>query len=230
MVSAVNYGKPVQSRFYEEPPMTYTPALLPALIAAANETIAANAEQVTELDQAIGDGDHVVNLQRGLHALMEQREALTALTWPEAWQKIGMTLMSSIGGASGSLFGTLFVAMAKAAKDQTLDQPGFAAVFTSAVNAVKQRGKSEVGEKTMLDVLCPVAECLQAAAAEGMAMPELLIKVSDTAIAGMESTRDMLATKGRAAFLEERSRGHIDAGARTTQLMICAVLGILANA
>lgn len=210
--------------------MTYTPALLPALITAANDTLAANAEQVTELDQAIGDGDHVVNLQRGLTALMQQRDALATLAWPEAWQKMGMTLMSSIGGASGSLFGTLFMAMAKAAREQPLDQNGFAAIFASGVNAVKQRGKSDVGEKTMLDVLCPVAACLQTAAAEGTAMPELLAKISETAIAGMESTRDMLATKGRAAFLEERSRGHIDAGARTTQLMICAVLKAFENA
>lgn len=209
--------------------MTYTPALLPALITAAHDSIATNAEQVTELDQAIGDGDHVINLQRGLQALMGQRDALAALTWPEAWQKIGMTLMSSIGGASGSLFGTLFVAMAKAAKGQTLDPTGFAKIFTNAVNAVKQRGKSDVGQKTLLDVLCPVADVLQATAAEDLAMPLLLQQVCGTAIAGMESTRDMLATKGRAAFLEERSRGHIDAGARTTQLMICAITATLAE-
>ncbi len=209
--------------------MNYAPNLLPALITAANDTIAANAEQVTELDQAIGDGDHVVNLQRGLTALMAERETLATLTWPEAWQKIGMTLMSSIGGASGSLFGTLFVAMAQSAKGKTLDQTGFAEIFTRAVSAVKQRGKSDVGEKTLLDVLGPVAECLQTAQVDKIPIPELLTKVSETAIAGMEATRDMLATKGRAAFLAERSLGHIDAGARTTQLMVCAVADVLAS-
>jgi len=209
--------------------MTYEPNLLPALIAAARDAIAANAGQVAELDQAIGDGDHIFNLQRGLDALMAQRESLAALAWPEAWQKIGMILMSSIGGASGPLFGTLFMAMAKAAKEQTLDQAGFAGVFEAGVNAVKLRGKSDVGQKTMLDVLCPVADALQTVAGENMAMPELLARVSETAITGMESTRDMLATKGRAAFLEERSRGHIDAGAKTTQLMVCAVADVLAS-
>jgi len=209
--------------------MTYEPSLLPALITAANDTVAANAGEVAELDQAIGDGDHVVNLQRGLHALMAQRETLATLTWPDAWQKIGMTLMSSIGGASGSLFGTLFMAMGKAAKQLTLDQAGFAETFSGGVNAVKHRGKSDVGEKTLLDVLGPVAGCLQTAAAEGLGLKELLPKVSETAVAGMESTQDMLATKGRAAFLAERSRGHIDAGARTTQLIICAVADVLAS-
>lgn len=207
--------------------MTISATLLPDLIDAIADTIASNAEEVTALDQAIGDGDHVINLQRGLNALMAESDGLAELAWPTAWQKIGMTLMSTIGGASGSLFGTLFVALSKAARDQPLNQQGFADMFMQAVNAVKQRGKSDVGEKTMLDVLCPVADYLQTAAAEGVALPELLAQLDKVAAAGAESTRDMLATKGRAAFLEERSRGHIDAGAKTTQLMVSAIVGTL---
>ncbi len=98
--------------------MEFKPDVLPALIKAATEAVAHHAEEVTALDQAIGDGDHVINLQRGLQALMEQREALAQLDWCSAWQKIGMILMSTVGGASGSLFGTLFVTMGKAAIDQ----------------------------------------------------------------------------------------------------------------
>jgi dihydroxyacetone kinase-like protein len=182
---------------------------------------------VTALDQAIGDGDHVINLQRGLVALMAQREALSQLDWTAAWQKIGMNLMSTIGGASGSLLGTLFVTLSKTSRDLPINQQNFATIFKAGVEAVKQRGKSDAGEKTMLDVLIPVANYLQSA--EAVALSELLDTLPKVAIAGMESTRDMLATKGRASFLEERTRGHIDAGARTSQLMICAIIAVLAE-
>jgi len=207
--------------------MTYTPALLPRLIEAINDTITNNAEEVTALDQAIGDGDHVINLQRGLDALMAQREELSQLDWATAWQKMGMTIMSTIGGASGSLFGTLFVTMSKAARNQTINQQTVAAIFKAGVEAVKQRGKADAGEKTMLDVLIPVADYLQTAV--DVSLPELLENIPKVAIVGMESTRDMLATKGRASYLEERSLGHIDAGARTSQLMICAIVAVLAE-
>ena len=209
--------------------MILTPALLPFLIAAIADVIEKNAEEVTALDQAIGDGDHVINLQRGINALLAQRDELSQMDWVVAWQKIGMTLMSSIGGASGSLYGTLFMALSKAAREQRLDQQSFADIFSKGVDAVKQRGKAEAGEKTMLDVYIPVAEYLRTAAANSIALPVVLATVSQVAIAGMESTRDMLATKGRASFLEERSRGHIDAGAKTGQLMICAIADVLAK-
>ena len=209
--------------------MKLTPALLPSLIEAIADVIEKNAEEVTTLDQAIGDGDHVINLQRGINALMAQRDELSQMDWVVAWQKIGMTLMSSIGGASGSLYGTLFIALSKAAREQPLDQQSFADIFSKGVYAVKQRGKADAGEKTMLDVYIPVAEYLRTAAANSVAVPEVLATVSQVAIGGMESTRDMVATKGRASFLEERSRGHIDAGAKTGQLMICAIVDILSK-
>ena len=209
--------------------MKFTPDLLPSLIEAIADVIEKNAKEVTALDQAIGDGDHVINLQRGINALMAQRDELSQMDWVVAWQKIGMTLMSSIGGASGSLYGTLFIALSKAAREQPLDQQSFADIFSKGVDAVKQRGKAEAGEKTMLDVYIPVAEYLRTASANSVALPEVLATVSLVAIVGMESTRDMLATKGRASFLEERSRGHIDAGAKTGQLMICAIADVLAK-
>lgn len=209
--------------------MQLVPALLPSLIQAIDHVIEKNAEEVTALDQAIGDGDHVTNLQRGIKALTAQSDELGRLDWATAWQKIGMTMMTVVGGASGSLYGTLFVAMSKAACDRDLDLQAFAEIFSCGVDAVKQRGKADVGEKTMLDVLIPVAASLRQAAADSVALPVVLENVAQAAVAGMESTRDMLATKGRASFLEERSRGHIDAGAKTSQLMICALVGVLAE-
>ncbi|MGZ8221357.1 MAG: dihydroxyacetone kinase subunit DhaL [Methylobacter sp.] len=207
--------------------MQLVPALLPSLIQAIDNVIETNAEEVTALDQAIGDGDHVTNLQRGIKALMAQSDELARLDWAAALQKIGMTMMTAVGGASGSLYGTLFVAMSKAARERPLDLQAFAEIFSSGVEAVKLRGKADAGEKTMLDVLIPVAASLRQDAAESVAISEVLKNIARTAVTGMESTRDMLATKGRASFLEERSRGHIDAGAKTSQLMICVLVDVL---
>jgi dihydroxyacetone kinase-like protein len=207
--------------------MPLVTTLLPDLIQAMDRAIEANAEEVTALDQAIGDGDHVTNLRRGIKALIAQADELARLDWVMAWQKIGMTMMTTVGGASGSLYGTLFIAMSKAAQDRPLDLQSFADIFSSGVEAVKQRGKADAGEKTMLDVLIPVAASLRQDAAEAVAISEVMKNVSRAAVAGMESTRDMLATKGRASFLGERSRGHIDAGAKTSQLMICAMVDVL---
>ncbi len=209
--------------------MKLIPALLPSLIEAIADIIEKNSEEVTALDQAIGDGDHVINLQRGIHALMAQREDLSQLDWVSVFQKIGMTLMSTVGGASGSLYGTLFITLSKAAREQTLNLQGFADIFTKGVAAVKHRGKADAGEKTLLDVLIPVADYLRTAAADSVALPEVLDNIAQVAQTGMESTRDMMATKGRASFLQERTLGHIDAGAKTSQLMICAIVGVLSE-
>ncbi|MGR9046814.1 MAG: dihydroxyacetone kinase subunit DhaL, partial [Gammaproteobacteria bacterium] len=210
--------------------MQISPKVVPDMILAISEVIEKNAEEITALDQAIGDGDHVVNLQRGIQALITQRDELGRMEdWSATWQKIGMTLMSTVGGASGSLYGTFFVTMSKAARDRTLDLQTFAEVFKQSVESVKQRGKADAGEKTLLDVLIPVSESLTKAAAASAAVSEVLDVIPDVAIKGMESTRDMVATKGRASFLGERSRGHIDAGAKTMQLMICALVSVLAE-
>jgi len=206
--------------------MKISPDILPELIQAVNNAVVQNADELTELDKAIGDGDHVINLRRGLDALLAQQDEVAQLDWASAWQKMGMTCMSKIGGASGSLFGTLFVSMAKSAKGQPVDVVVFAQAFAAGVESMKSRGKAEVGEKTMLDVLIPVALVLQNKA-ESTELAELLVQVKQAAQLGMESTRDMLATKGRASFLGERSIGHIDAGAKSSQLMIDAIVATL---
>ena len=202
-------------------------SLLPDFIAAIQQTIQTHEIEVAELDKAIGDGDHVVNLQRGLAALIAITDELAAMTFSAALMKIGMTLMSTMGGASGSLFGTLFISMAKAAKEQEINLASFADVFAQGVEAVKQRGKAELGEKTMLDSLIPVANSLQESAKNNESLIASLDKVKLVAITGMQSTKDIIATKGRASFLGERAIGHIDAGARTSQLMICAIADVL---
>jgi dihydroxyacetone kinase-like protein len=208
-------------------PMPATPHLIPGLVQGAASAIQSHAEEVSALDQAIGDGDHVLNLQRGLDALAKQAESISALDWPAALQKIGMTLMSSVGGASGSLYGTLFIAMSKAMKDREMNQANLAEAFAQGVEAMKARGKADRGEKTMLDVLIPVADALKSAAAHAVPPAQLADEVIRAADAGKESTRDMIATKGRASFLGERAIGHVDAGARSSQLMISAIAEVL---
>ncbi|MTI64189.1 dihydroxyacetone kinase subunit DhaL [Methylophaga sp.] len=187
--------------------------------------IATNADEVTALDQAIGDGDHVTNLLRGLEALEKQAAELSELDWSAAFMKIGMTLMSTMGGASGSLYGSLFVAMGKEAKNNEMSLQGLADIFHAGVQAVKTRGKAELGEKTMLDTLIPASHALNVKADAGAS--DVLDAIKQAAYDGMLSTKDMLATKGRASFLGERARGHIDAGARTSQLMICAIADVI---
>ena len=210
--------------------MQCSPSHFPEIIRAIAATINDNTEAVTLLDQVLGDGDHVINLQRGIKALLQQSSELSALAWPALWQKMGMTLLTTMGGASGSLFGTFFMSLGKAANEKELDQQGFADAFSQAVDAVKNRGKSDAGEKTMLDVLIPVADKLIELAAAPATMAEDLAAIDAVAIQGVESTRDMLATKGRASYLGERSLGNIDAGAQTSQLMIAAIIGVLTPA
>ena len=192
-------------------------------IEAVAKAISDHADEITGLDQAIGDGDHVSNIQRGLQALSSQKAELDQMEPAAALHKIGLTLMSKIGGASGSLYGTLFVAMAKNFPDKTWNRQSFSQAFGQGVESVKQRGKAAKGEKTMLDVLIPVADLLNREESQKLELKDLIGQVKQTAEAGVESTREMIATKGRASFLGERSKGHLDAGAKSSQLMIAAI-------
>ena len=195
------------------------PDLLQRLIAETAATIAAHAEELTALDQAIGDGDHGVNMKRGFDAIAAATEEIGTLPLAGALQKAGMTLVMTVGGASGPLYGSLLMGMGKAAgQDGGAD---VAAMLAEGVEAVKKRGKSEAGEKTMLDVLVPVAAALQAAEAD---LPAAARAAADQGLAG---TKDMLATKGRASFRGERSVGHLDPGARSSALLIHAVCDVI---
>jgi phosphoenolpyruvate---glycerone phosphotransferase subunit DhaL len=204
------------------------PDLVGRLLDAAVATIREHAAELTGLDQAIGDGDHGVNMRRGFDAIAQGRDELAALPLDQALQKAGMTLVMKVGGASGPLYGSLLMAMGKAGAPQ--DAAGLAEVFGQGVEAVKKRGRTDVGEKTMLDVLVPALQALQAGAADGAAIGELTGKVRAAAAEALAATEPMRATKGRAAFLGERSIGHLDPGARSSALLIEAVCDVLDGA
>jgi phosphoenolpyruvate---glycerone phosphotransferase subunit DhaL len=184
---------------------------LARLITAAADTIAAHAEELTALDQAIGDGDHGLNMKRGFEAVRADAAAFSAKPLPEALKAIGTKLVMTVGGASGPLFGTLFLALGKEISAAP-DRPNLTAAFGKAIEAVAARGKSQVGQKTMLDVLQPVHDAL----ANGKAGAE----IADIADAAAEATVPMKALRGRASFLGDRSIGHMDAGGRSVALLV----------
>jgi dihydroxyacetone kinase-like protein len=196
-------------------------ALKAALIDKIVKAIADNADDLTKLDQAIGDGDHGVNMKRGFEAIASEKENLIGLNDADALQKAGMTLVMKVGGASGPLYGSLLMGMAKAAKVGH-DVEG---QLSEGVEAVKKRGKSDVGAKTMLDVLVPVQATLREY--HRLSKPELIVAVRQTANEAREATKDMLATRGRASFLGERSIGHYDPGATSCQLLIEAICDVV---
>ncbi len=197
------------------------PETIKALISRTHEVILAHAEELTDLDQAIGDGDHGINMKRGFDAIAAAADSIAGLPGGKALEKAGMTLVMSVGGASGPLYGSLLMAMGKAMPEGPVSARGIAKAFQAGVEAVMKRGKSEGGEKTMLEVLLPVAALLSAAEA-----PDI-DAVRAKADEGLETTRDMKATKGRASFLGERSIGHLDPGARSSALLIHAVCDII---
>ena len=202
-----------------------------ACIEAAHATLKEHTDEITVLDQQIGDGDHIFNLLRGFDALLGMRADIEAAALAPALDLAASKLLSTVGGSSGPLLFSLLHGMAKASADSA-DAPSVedaARIFAAGVDAVAQRGKAGLGSKTMMDVLIPVASRF-AELADSDASPEAVLDtLPQVAEASMLATRDMLATKGRASFLGERSRGHIDPGARSSQLMIGAICARLAQ-
>ena len=189
-----------------------------------------NAPEIEKLDQEIGDGDHIFNVQRGIKLVIELEPIIKHLSMSKALNQIAMKILSGIGGSSGALFGTLFMTMAKVSNiDDGIDYKKAINMFVDGVEAVKQRGKADVGEKTMMDVLIPVANCLKQGIENKKDLKNLMREAIETAEKGMLSTKNLLATKGRASFLGERSKGHIDPGARSSQLMIKTVCTSILN-
>jgi dihydroxyacetone kinase-like protein len=189
------------------------------MIAKCQSVIATHAQELTALDQAIGDGDHGLNMVRGFDAIAAAADEIAVMPFGAALQKAGMTLVMNVGGASGPLYGSLLMGMGKASAEAPRDGAGIAAVFGEGIEAVKKRGKSDAGAKTMLDVLIPVHAVL----ADGGGIAEIRAAADES----LAATKDMLATKGRAAFLGERSIGHLDPGARSSALLIHAVCDAL---
>ena len=180
-----------------------------------------NAAEIEALDQNIGDGDHIFNVQRGLKLVVELENDIKNLPLQKGLNMIAMKVLSGIGGSSGALFGTFFMSMAKTPDlDKNIDFNKACEMVITGINAMKERGKADVGEKTMMDVLIPVSEKLNELKNSNANMKEGLSEIIKIAEDRMLSTKDMLATKGRASFLGERAKGHIDPGARSSQLII----------
>ena len=195
----------------------------------AHAAILEHREEIAGLDQAIGDGDHVFNIIRGLEALEAMRDDLAHKPIADALKASARKLLETIGGSSGPLFATLLLGMSKACESDTPSPSDLAKMFNEGVTAMSARGKATVGEKTMLDVLIPVANAFVQHTTDGVSGTTLLEALKLEAHNGMESTREMIATKGRASFLGERAIGHIDPGARSSQVMIAAICDHLAE-
>ena len=189
--------------------------------------VRANADELTELDRAVGDGDHGANLRRGFDAVAELAPELDAMPPGAALQKAGMTLVMKVGGASGPLYGSLLMGIGKVlAGAPTAGTPSpseVADALQAGVDMVRKRGKSDVGDKTMLDVLVPVCEALRDGVSQSLPVPRLLDDLNAAAGRGLEATRALQARKGRASYLGERSVGHLDPGARSSQLIVESV-------
>jgi dihydroxyacetone kinase-like protein len=200
-----------------------------ACIDAAYASLKEHTDEIALLDQQIGDGDHIFNLLRGMEALLAVRTEIESEAFGPALDLAASKVLSTVGGSSGPLFYSLLSGMSKATAGNAMDVGGFARFFSAGVDAVSQRGKTGVGSKTMMDVLIPVARRFDELAAVGASARTILDALPPVAEEKMLATRDMLATKGRASFLGERSRGHIDPGARSSQIMIAAVCARLAQ-
>jgi len=188
----------------------------PDLIRNATQTLIDHVDELTALDQAIGDGDHGLNMRRGALAIQARHDELAGQSLNDALRTMGMTCMSTIGGSSGPVFGTLLVTLAKELPAAPA-APDLARAIDAGIKALTRLGKAEVGQKTLLDVLAPVARVL-AAGGDG-----LVARVRQCAIDSADATAQMDAIRGRASFLGDRALGHVDPGSRSMALIIGAV-------
>lgn len=193
------------------------------------QVIGQNAEHLTDLDRAIGDGDHGSNMTRGTSKTAALAEAEEFDNSAAYLKKVGMTLVSNVGGASGPLFGTFFLRLGGALGDaEDIDAATFGKALHAGVGGVLARGKAEVGDKTMFDAWSPALEAYDAAVTDGGDLQAALQAAVDGAKQGRDATVDLVARKGRASYLGERSKGHQDPGATSTVLLLESALRTLA--
>ena len=186
--------------------------------------IAEQRDYLVDLDRAIGDGDHGENMDRGFKAAVEALGQAQPASVAEVLKTVAKTLMSTVGGAAGPLYGTAFLRASKAAGDGDLDGAGVAALIAGALDGIQARGKATTGEKTMVDAWTPALEAARAAAESGSDPAAVLEAAATAAEAGAAATEPMRATKGRASYLGERSIGHLDPGAVSTSLILRAAV------
>ncbi|EHC6221140.1 dihydroxyacetone kinase subunit L [Listeria monocytogenes serotype 1/2b] len=177
------------------------------------ERVQENKQLLSDLDQAIGDGDHGINMARGLGELKKAFTEKEPADLKDVFKTAGMTMVSKVGGASGPLYGTAFLNMSKAVDSETIDAEGLTKVLEAGLEGIEKRGKSHAGEKTMIDVWEPVVNALHQEDLTG-----------DVVDAALQKTKDLKATKGRASYLGERSIGHLDPGAYSSALLFHAML------
>ncbi|MFW5693583.1 MAG: dihydroxyacetone kinase subunit DhaL [Alkalispirochaeta sp.] len=188
-----------------------------------------NKEYLTQLDSAIGDADHGINMARGFTAAKKALADNPPDDVGAALKAVSMTLIKTVGGASGPLFGTFFLKAAVAATGKSeLDADGVLTLFTEGIGGIKQRGKAEVGDKTMVDAWEPALSALTERRAAGASVKEMLDAAVSAAEEGRDSTIPLVARKGRASYLGERSKDHQDPGATSVVLMLAAARDTLA--
>lgn len=194
-----------------------------SVVRAMIATIKEHASELSEIDGAIGDGDHGINMKKGFTMAEERLEASPG-SFTDALKTLGRVLMAEIGGSMGPLYGSFFTAMARAGKEaEIIDEQVFAAMLEQAVSAVEELGGAKVGDKTLMDALAPALEAYRKAVDEGAPFAEALTGMADAAERGKESTRELVAKLGRSARLGERSRGVLDAGATSCALLLRAI-------
>src|SRR3954452_1939935 len=200
-----------------------TTAVLDTWVRRFAALVSENRDHLTELDAAIGDADHGSNLDRGMTAAVAALDELGPTAAGPLFSKVGMTLVSTVGGASGPLFGTLFLRMGTSLGDvDTADAAQIAAALRAGLDGVEARGKAQPGDKTMYDALSPAVDALDKAVGEGAGLGDGMGRARDAAAEGRDATIPMLARKGRASYLGERSVGHQDPGATSVALLLQA--------
>ncbi|NLJ33430.1 MAG: dihydroxyacetone kinase subunit L [Firmicutes bacterium] len=199
-----------------------------AMIKEMAASVAENKKYLTELDSAIGDGDHGINMDRGFRKVLERLPAVEDKDVGSIFKNVGMSLISAVGGAAGPLYGTYFMEFGKvAAGKEELTNGDLEKMLAAGLNGIKRRGKAVVGEKTMVDALEPAAEAFAAAAAKDKTPLACFQAAVAAAKKGKEATIPMLAKKGRAHYLGERSIGHQDPGATSSELILASMLKVL---
>jgi dihydroxyacetone kinase-like protein len=176
---------------------------------------------LTELDSAIGDADHGINMARGMTAVKEKIEAEPAGTADEMLKKVGMTLVTSVGGASGPLYGTFFLRMSTTVGPVTeLDAAGLGSALRAGLDGLVQRGRPELGDKTMYDALAPALDAYDSAVGDGKSIQVATADAASAAAVGRDGAKELVARKGRASYLGERSAGHLDPGSVSATMLM----------
>ncbi len=195
------------------------------ILKAIAEKIEAEKDYLTELDNEIADGDHGVNMAKGFNAVVAKLDTMAGKDIGSLLKTTGMTLVSTVGGSAGPLYGTAFMKAGAALKDKMeIDGNDLVAAIEAAIGGIKMRGKATTGEKTMLDAICPAYDALKASLEEGEDLKTAMTKAVAAARAGVEYTKTIKATKGRASYIGDRSIGHQDPGATSAMYMFEVLL------